>query len=235
VSKLSAYNFIRSFPPVYGAAMSILDTYSWLVSRRRGSYSQHGEDRFVIDFFRGRKKGFYLDIGASHPFRLSNTYLLYRSGWSGATVEPIPRLGKLHRRWRPRDTLMPVAAGVKSGALQFFEMTPSVLSTLDPSVAEGYIANGSAVLSRRYTIDVLPINEIVERVNAIAPVDFLSIDVEGLDAEVLGEIDFMRFRPGLICIEANSNAVRQRTEVLLGQGGYKIVKEIECNLMAAPA
>jgi hypothetical protein len=83
LSKLSVLNSIRKFPPIYGATMSILDLYSWTKSRRQGSYSQHGEDAFVANFFAARAKGFYLDIGASHPFRLSNTCSLYRSGWKG--------------------------------------------------------------------------------------------------------------------------------------------------------
>src|SRR5579871_4904708 len=114
--------------------MSVLDFNSWMKGRRRASFAQHGEDVFVTEYFSKQPSGFYLDIGASHPFRLSNTYLLYRSGWKGVTVEPIPRLGNLHRKRRPRDTLMPIGAGLKPGTLEFFEMTPSVLSTLDATV-----------------------------------------------------------------------------------------------------
>lgn len=235
LSKLNILNSIRKCPPIYGATMSILDLYSWTKSRRKGSYSQHGEDAFIANFFAARAKGFYLDIGASHPFRLSNTYSLYRSGWNGVTVEPIPRLGKLHRRWRPRDTMIPVAVGPARGTLEFFEMTPSVLSTLDRSVAEEYVAEGKAVICRTYVIEVLPINEIIERVSAMAPVDFLSIDVEGLDTDLLSNIDFFRFRPSLICIEANSPETRGKMRILFEKAGYDIVKEIECNLMAIPA
>jgi len=234
VSKLSVLNGIRKCPPLYSACMSILDLNSWMKGRRRGSYAQHGEDVFVTEYFSKREKGFYLDIGASHPFRLSNTYLLYQSGWKGVTVEPIPRLGKLHRKWRPRDSLMPIGAGSKRDTLDFFEMTPSVLSTVDATVADQYVAEGKAVLCRRYKIDILPINEIIERVSAISRVDFFSIDIEGLDAEVLAEIDYSRFRPELICVEANSSELREKIQLLLAKAGYKIIKEIECNLMAAP-
>jgi hypothetical protein len=91
------------------------------------------------------------------------------------------------------------------------------------------------VICRTYVIDVLPINEIIERVSAIAPIDFLSIDVEGLDADVLAGMDSSRFRPGLICIEANSMEIRGKMRSLFEKAGYEIVKEIECNLMAIPA
>jgi FkbM family methyltransferase len=235
MSRLNAFNIIRSVPPAYNAVMSMHDVYSWLKSKKRGTYSQHSEDLFVSNFFAGKKKGSYLDIGASHPFKLSNTYLLYRLGWNGVTVEPIPRLGRLHRKWRPRDTLFPVAVGVERGELEFFEMTPSVLSTLDRAVAEQYIADGNAILFKKYNIEIVPINEIVERVSAIAPIDFLSIDIEGLDAEVLSAIDYSRFRPALICVEANSDDAQRKTEDLFKHAGYKIINTIKCNLMASPA
>jgi hypothetical protein len=235
MSRLGIFNRIRGCSPIYGASMAMHDLY-WLLRRtRQGSYSQHGEDTFVANFFAGRKKGFYLDIGASHPFKLSNTYLLYRSGWSGATVEPIPRLGKLHRIWRRRDSLFPIGVGFKHDVLEFFEMTPSVLSTLDRSVADQYVAEGKAALYKKYEIEVLPINEIIDRVSALGQVDFMSIDVEGLDADMLAEIDYSRFRPALICSEANSSEAQRKTEVIFERAGYKIVKAIGCNLMAIPA
>lgn len=61
---------------------------------------------FIGDWFGGKTDGFYVDIGASHPFRINNTYLLYKSGWQGVTVEPIPLLGRVHKRWPSRDTLV---------------------------------------------------------------------------------------------------------------------------------
>src|SRR5262245_54108902 len=180
-------NRVRQSPMIYGAGVALRDIYSLMKSIYHGSYSQHGEDTYVAKFFAGKRTGFYLDIGASHPFRISNTYLLYRSGWRGVTVEPIPRLGKLHRRWRPRDTLLPVAVGRHAGTLEFFEMTPSVLSTLDREVANRYVTDGKAVVFQRYSIEVLPINRVLEQASAIAPIDFISIDIEGLDSDVLSE------------------------------------------------
>jgi FkbM family methyltransferase len=234
MSKLSAFNTIRRFPPAYDAAMSIYDLYSWARCKKHGSYSQHGEDAFVAKFFAGRNKVFYVDIGASHPFKLSNTYLLYRAGNRGVTVEPIPRLGRLHRRWRPRDTLLPVGVGVSAGELEFFELTPSVLSTLDRVVASQYVSEGRAVLFRSYKIPILPINEVMERATNIETIDLLSIDIEGLDAEVLAGIDYSRFRPHLIVAEVNSREALDKTEALFERADYKIIKSLGCNLVATP-
>ena len=65
-----------------------------------GSFSQHGEDRLLLEYFHG-KPGTYVDVGANYPVKISNTYLLYRNGWRGLTVEPIPRLSKRHRAIGP--------------------------------------------------------------------------------------------------------------------------------------
>jgi hypothetical protein len=82
---------------------------------------------------------------------------------------------------------------------------------------------------------IVSINEIVERVSAIAPIDFLSIDIEGLDAEVLSAIDYSRFRPALICVEVNSDDAQRKTEDIFKHAGYKIINTIKCNLVASPA
>lgn len=232
---LDLLNRVRQSPMLYGACVALRDIYSLVKSTYRGSYSQHGEDTYVAEFFAKRPGGFYLDIGASHPYRISNTYLLYRRGWRGVTVEPIPRLGKLHRRWRPRDTLLPVAVGRAAGKLEFFEMTPSVLSTLDREVAARYVADRRAVIFQRYSLEVVPINHVLEQASAIAPIDFVSIDIEGLDTGILSEVDFSRFRPELFCIEFDSANARQYIEVLFRRANYRIVREIGCNLFAAPA
>jgi hypothetical protein len=78
----------------------VRDQYSYVRDKRRGTFSQHGEDLWLDNYFAGRKGGFYIDIGASHPTRLSNTYKLYSEReWRGVTVEPIqdPRWTKLLR------------------------------------------------------------------------------------------------------------------------------------------
>ncbi|QPF87115.1 FkbM family methyltransferase [Bradyrhizobium genosp. L] len=232
--KLEIAKRIRT-SPIYSSAMWAHDLQVWVRATRKGSFSQHGEDRFIRDFFTSRKTGVYLDIGASHPFKISNTYLLYRSGWKGVTVEPIPRLGALHRRWRPRDKLLPVGVGTTAGELEFFEMLPSVLSTLDASVANEYIAQGKATLLKKYHIPVLTIDQVIRQTTEQGQVDFLSIDIEGLDADVINSIDYSRFRPSLICVEIISSETRETAAQIFDRAGYKIVNEIGCNLFVSPA
>lgn len=231
---LALLNLIRRSPALYEVGVTLRDYKSYVLGARRGSFSQHGEDVFVFDYFKGKRDGHYLDIGASHPFRISNTYLLYSRGWTGVTVEPIPRLGALHKKWRPRDKLLLSAVGSASRKMPFFEMTPSVLSTLDENIARYYVANGKAVVCRTFDIHVMSIDAVFAHAAQGAPIDFVSIDIEGLDAELLGLVELDRYKPALICVEANDTSSRKKIEDTFQKSKYKVVHELGCNLFAAP-
>lgn len=231
---LMLLNIIRRMPVLYELGVMLRDYKSYFSSIKRGSFSQHGEDVFIYNYFKNKNCGRYLDIGASHPYRISNTYLLYSRGWTGVTVEPIPRLGLLHKKWRAKDELLPVAVGSASGKLTFFEMTPSVLSTLDENVARDYIENARAVLCRTYNIEVMSVDAVFAYTARGGPIDFVSIDVEGLDAELLEAIDLNRYKPALLCIEINDDISRKKIENIIYKSEYRVVKELGCNLFAAP-
>lgn len=232
--KLTILNQIRSHEWLYDAATGIRDLRSYFRCRMKGDFSQHGEDKFIRSFFSNVDKGRYLDLGASHPFRISNTYSLYRLGWSGLTVEPIPRLAAMHRRWRPRDLMLNCAVGLEPGSMDFFEMTPSVASTLDEKTAQDFQREGRAVLFKRYKIPVVTLNSLFMRPEAGNSIDFLSIDVEGLDARLLSTIDFRNYRPKLICIECIDLEARRVIEEIFLNNEYRIIEEIECNIFAVP-
>src|SRR3989344_8600628 len=91
------------------------------------TYSQDGEDLIIKNLLH-KKKGFYVDIGAHHPYRYSNTYLLYKSGWHGINIEPTPKSKKLFDRLRDRDINLQVAAGKKSN-LKLYIFYDSALNT----------------------------------------------------------------------------------------------------------
>ena len=98
-----ALKLVRQTEPLYATVRAARDMYSCAIGARCGSFSQHGEDTFIHEGF-GRKKGdFYVDVGAYHPIRLSNTFLLYKNGWRGVTAELIrSRDRQLFMRLFPR-------------------------------------------------------------------------------------------------------------------------------------
>lgn len=81
------------------------------------SYAQEGEDLLLRRIFEHKHNGFYVDIGAHHPFRFSNTYLLYKRGWRGINVDAMPGSIKLFAKFRPRDVNLECGVGLGGGAI----------------------------------------------------------------------------------------------------------------------
>ena len=158
----------------------------------------------------------YLDIGAADPVLGSNTYALYQQGAHGVLVEPTPDKADLLRRIRPRDTL--VRAGAAFDSRRSAELTlfgrgnAGLFNTFKPEQVRtiGTVSKGWREQLRpvgKIDVPLVGITEIITKyLNAKAP-DFLSIDVEGYDYEVLSLLDFAVYQPTLICIEASSGHI----------------------------
>lgn len=215
----------------FKALESMREYRYFLKSSFQGSFSQQGEDRFLMEYFDG-KPGTYIDIGANHPFVISNTYLLYRNGWKGLTVEPITHLAKLHDKWRPKDRCIRAGVDKKSHRMQLYEFSPSGLSTFDSTKAE-HLVNKGALLVRTCDIQLMPLSEIyVRHEDFLGSVDLLSIDTEGMDLRVLQSNDFSLFKPELIICELpRSRSEQEELEVLLSQQGYFLIKTIGFNVI----
>src|SRR5687767_14678229 len=100
--RLKSYLLRR--PQIYDRIQSLRDARYLRRARTSGSYSQHGEDRVILELLRtAAVDGPYVDIGSNHPFVYNNTFLLYTNGWRGVCIDPLPRFGDLYRRWRPDD------------------------------------------------------------------------------------------------------------------------------------
>jgi FkbM family methyltransferase len=197
---------------------------------RQECFSQFGEDAFLRDYF-GDRKGLYIDIGGNHPFRLSNTYLLYKRGWSGLVVEPIYRLYAKHRRFRRRDIQVNAAAGNEKGELTFYEMVPSVLSTCNAEEAERLLSSGVAKLLRTYSVPVLTVASLHQDYLGGRHVSLLSVDTEGHDMPVLEGVDWRSMRPEVIICEANDENAVSAVSGLLSLHGYECQARLGCNIL----
>ena len=180
----------------------------------RLSFSQYGED-VLIQQILGKDDGIYLDIGANHPVRFSNTYHLYRfRGWHGLLVEPNPTLVKLLRSRRNRDVVLEAAVG-KTDGTAFFEDNPE--HTL------------SRVLARkdeaRHPVRVVPVVSLPSLLDRfpelLQRVDFLNVDCEGMDWEILSGNDWQRCRPNCICAECGDKE-EGRLASYLAEKGYRL-------------
>jgi FkbM family methyltransferase len=195
--------------------------------RPNRSYGQNGED-LVLDRMLERKKlGFYVDVGAHHPVRFSNTYLFYRRGWRGVNIDALPGSMRLFRRHRPRDINIECGVAAREGTLAYFRFDEPALNTF--SEAEAKLKDAPPYrLIDSVQVRVRPLRDILaESLPPGQAIDFMSIDVEGLDLEVLGSNDWGRFRPAIVLAEtlrADVLELRAAPVVrLLAEAGYRPV------------
>ena len=181
------------------------------------SYSQCGEDLIVCYIFQylGINKPTYFDIGAHHPFHTSNTALLYKNGSSGVCVEPNPALFKYIQKKRKKDVCLNVGVGIDSGqkTSNFYIMSSSGLSTFSKSEAERFSKNEGQKIELVIKMPILSVNKIISENFKNKP-NFVSIDIEGLDFEVLNNFDFGKYRPEVFCVETLTYAKHAKGQKL---------------------
>ncbi|MCX6300306.1 MAG: FkbM family methyltransferase [Bacteroidetes bacterium] len=167
------------------------------------SYSQIGEDLIINHLFRlrGIEKPSYIDIGANDPFTLSNTALFYSKGARGINIEANPALHNKLVKYRNEDINLNIGLSDKEEELDFYTMEDHRMSTFSKTESDDLISKG-CVLSGIQKVKLTTLNSVLERYcNGIFP-DFMSIDVEGLDFQILKTIDFEKTYPKVICVEA---------------------------------
>jgi FkbM family methyltransferase len=167
------------------------------------SYAQAGEDLILALLFRILKieKPRYLDLGAHHPTYLSNTYFFYRVGSQGVCVEPDPVLCQNIKRKRPQDICLNVGVtATETQKMDFYVMSARSLSTFSRDIAETYASYGQQKIEKILSIDCIPINTLVRQYFS-AGLDFVSLDIEGKDLEILQALDFSMIRPKVFCLE----------------------------------
>src|SRR5689334_1853966 len=95
------------------------------------SYAQEGEDLVLRRFVEERRTGFYVDVGAHHPTRFSNTYFFYEQGWRGINIEPAPEAAAAFIRLRPRDINLQVGVAEATGFRTYYIFNETALNTFD--------------------------------------------------------------------------------------------------------
>ena len=165
------------------------------------SFSQEGEDKFLLEYFKDRLNGFYIDVGAFHPYRINNTYLLYKKGFRGINIDISATSIDFFDIARPDDINLNVGASDKFEKKIFFsKKNLSFHNTLSKSLAESEMQ--TEPFKKKYSISCKRLDEIIEETkfsNKI--IDFLNIDAEGYDYQVLLGLNLKRYRPQVVCIE----------------------------------
>lgn len=197
------------------------------------SYAQRFEDFHLWRCFDGQASGFYVDVGAGHPVYDNVSFAFYLAGWRGIAVEPNPALAALNRAVRERDTLYEGLAGAAAGeATLYLQREFHGLST---TVAEHAQAAAREVgrQAEAVTLPVTTLAALCEQQHAPGAYDFLKVDVEGAEADVLRGADFSRARPKIIMVEAikplSLAPAWDEWEPMLAKAGYAYVWDDELN------
>lgn len=165
----------------------------------RRSYAQFGED-IVLTALLPERAGFFVDVGAFHPFHYSNTYLLYRRGWRGINIDPNPaaiRLFKFHRR---RDTSILSGVSTTKGEATYYMFNHQACNTFSQEQRAHMLKKSFVREIGSRTVPVAPLTDILDAYGSGRP-DLLNIDVEGMNLGVLRSLDWEQYAPKVLCVE----------------------------------
>lgn len=165
------------------------------------SYGQDGEDLILDRLLERPARGFYVDVGAHHPARFSNTYLFYQRGWRGINIDAQPGSMRAFDRKRPRDINIECGVAGTAGRLSYYRFNEPALNTFDAKEAQRK-NHAPYHLIDTVEVEVQRLDTLLQR--HLPPdqvIDFLSVDVEGKDEEVLASNDWTRYRPRYILAE----------------------------------
>jgi len=165
------------------------------------SFSQEGEDIILDGLLQVKEKGFYVDLGSYHPVKYSNTLKFYLRGWNGINVDATPGSMKIFDKIRNRDINVETAISDVAGEMTYYQFNEPALNTFDSSVLRDCEEAGYKLISKK-TVLIRPIMEVLDTyVPRNQQIDFMDIDVEGLDEKIIDAIDWKKYHPTIVLTE----------------------------------
>lgn len=191
------------------------------------SYSQEGEDLLVMSLFENRRDGFYVDVGAHHPKRFSNTQIFYESGWTGINIEPNPEALKKFKVHRKRDINLCMGVGAEEDVLEYYVLDEPALNSFNYRLTQDRVARGECRLLDTIKVSVRPLADILHEWAPEKLIDFMNVDSEGMDLKVLRSNDWKLFRPQVVTVELLGSAIEEIASndiyIYLSNLGYSLV------------
>ena len=188
------------------------------------SVSQFGEDLLVLEYFEHKHNGFFIEVGANDPVKFSQTWLLEQHGWQGALVEPLRSKCDRLRAVRPASRVFQVAVGAPE------DRGETTLHVPPDDMFASMLSRGQSQKALE-TVRVVTLDEVLRDL-AWPEIDFLSIDVEGLELPALRGLDLERARPKLLLLEDHLKNLDLHRHVT--RRGYRLVKRTGCNNWYVP-
>ena len=178
-------------------------------------FSYSGEDAILQNIFNkkitNKQPGFYVDVGAYHPFNLSNTHLFYINGWRGINIDAMPGSMKLFNRHRKRDINLELAISDKAEKLVFYQYKEDSANSFSKDFINKVQTTGGADYSvkKEITIYTHTLKEVLDKhLPAAQEIDFLSVDVEGMDFRVILSNDWDKYRPKVVVVELLGQTIK---------------------------
>jgi FkbM family methyltransferase len=166
------------------------------------SYSQEGEDLILTRILGEKKEGFYIDVGAHHPKRFSNTFLFYKRGWRGINIEARPGSKKLFDKIRPRDINVEVPISSEDKILKYYMFNEPAFNGFSEEMSKSRNGLKDYKIIKEIDLHTKTLKEVLNsKLMEDQHIDFMTIDVEGLDYDVLVSNDWAKYKPSIILIE----------------------------------
>lgn len=193
------------------------------------SYSQEGEDMILRRLFEKQKKGFYVDVGAHNPKRFSNTFFFYKNGWRGINIDAMPNSMCLFNKIRPRDINIEIPISDKKQKLNYYMFNEPALNTFSKEIADKRADKNDYKIISEKEMETSTLEEIFKKYLPYSQeIDFMSIDVEGLDLQVLKSNNWKQFRPKFVLVEILGSSIKD----IANSKEYKYLSEFEYEIFA---
>ena len=202
------------------------------------SHSQFGEDMILRSLIGNKKNGFFIDIGAHHPYFYSNTFHFYLKGWRGLSIDALPGSMKTFNKLRPQDINVEACIGPKAGEeVTFYEFSKPALNSFDSEYAKKMEASGERIVET-HSLKTETLENIIKYKGLEGKeIDFLSIDIEGVDEIVLRSLDFKKVKPKIIVFENHEHNPMNPTHTsmlnYLSKFGYNLVAQTGPSLIVS--
>ena len=235
-SKSKFLNFVKKYPlfkKFYYFYNIYIRNYKFL-----NNGSQFGEEKFILSFFNKAHKGKFVDIGCFHPTRHNNTYKMYKSGWRGINIDLNSLTIDLFNFARPKDININAAiSDNEENKTLYFVDELNTQNTLE--------ANHLFFLKNHHNLKNEEISKLKIRTKRLDKIldsynyndiDFMNIDVEGHELNILNSIDFLKYKIRFICIEMidhndQAKLINEKLNEILERNGYILEKKIDFNFI----
>ena len=235
-SKSKFLNFVKKYPlfkNFYYFYNIYIRNYKFLING-----SQFGEEKFVLSFFDKEYKGKFLDIGCFHPTRHNNTYKMYKNGWRGINIDLNPLTIELFNFIRRKDININAAiSNNEENKTLYFVDELNTQNTLEANHLS-FLKNHHNLKEEEIShqeIKTKKLDKILDTYN-FNDIDFMNIDVEGHELNILNSIDFNKYRINFICIEMidhndQAKLINEKLNIILEKNNYVLQKKLDFNFV----